>query len=284
MAVPPLPKLLVPQTEATSKIAAQIDSGRKIRASVEVPPGIIGIFELPAPLWEAEKQAEKWAKFTIDLLKCLITDLSIDNEFGDSVIRHYGGDQASEFFVWMDKRIHGLDSILQRLPLFPSALKPVQATAPSAPPKQMTRDIFVVHGHDEAAKQEVARLIERLELRAVILHEQPDRGKTIIEKFEAHADVGFAVILLTPDDIGYPRDKPAELKPRPRQNVVLELGYFIGKLGRSRVCALLKGDIEFPTDYAGVLYTPMDAKGAWKFQLAREIRAAGIDVDLNMLT
>lgn len=283
MAVPPLPKLLVPQTEATSKIAAQIDSGRKIRASVEVPPGIIGIFELPAPLLEAEKEAEKWAKFTIDLLKTLLTDLSIGSEFGDGEFLHYGGDQTANFLRWMDIRLTRLDSIRDRLPLFPLADKPVQTTAAPTQPRHQSKDIFIVHGHDDAAKHAVARFFERLGLRPIILHEQADKGRTVIEKFEAHAYVGFAVILLTPDDMGYPKAKPTETKPRARQNVVLELGFFLGKLGRHRVCALLKGDIELPTDYVGVLYTPMDDAGAWQYKLAKEIKETGIAVDLNKL-
>ena len=89
------------------------------------------------------------------------------------------------------------------------------------------------------------------------------------------------MVLLTPDDVGHPKDTPSGSKPRPRQNVVLELGYFIGILGRSRVCALLKGDIEIPTNYAGVPYKPMDNAGAWKYDLARDIKEAGIDVALN---
>jgi len=186
----------------------------------------------------------------------------------------------------MKGKIVRLESIVERLPLFPLAEKPVQAEAAPAPANQQSKDVFIVHGHDSAAKHEVARFIDQLGLHPIILHEKADRGRTIIEKVEHHADVGFAVVLLTPDDVGHPKDKPAESKPRPRQNVVLELGYFIGKLGRSSVCALLNGDIdiEFPTDFAGVLYTPMDDAGAWKFKLATEIKAAGIDVDLNKLT
>ncbi len=281
MADPTLAKLLVPRAEAAEKITAQINSGRKIVSSLGPPPGIGFGFDRAATLRAVVTEAEKWAKFTIDLLKGLITDLSIDREFGDSVIRRYGGDQTTEFLAWMDERLHGLDSILQRLPLFPSALKPVQATAAPAPAKQPSKDIFIVHGHDDAAKHEVARFIEKLGLHPIILHEKPDKGRTVIEKVEQHSDVGFAVVLLTPDDIGHPKDKPTEPKPRARQNVVLELGYFIGILGRARVCALLKGDIEIPTDFAGVLYKPIDAKGAWRFELAREIKAAGIEVDLN---
>src|SRR5262249_21992550 len=117
----------------------------------------------------------------------------------------------------------------------------------------------------------------------VILHEQASQGKTIIEKFESHADVGFAVILLTPDDVGassaaYQAEQP--LAPRARQNVVFEHGFFIGRFGRGRVCALHKG-IEIPSDLQGVIYVPFDEKGAWRLDLAREMKAAGMNVDLN---
>lgn len=286
MADPPLAKLLVPLEDAKAKITAQITSGRQIVSSLGLPPGFgFGSDLERAVVLRAKKMAgEKWAKFTIDLLKNLIADFSITNEFGPSDFRNYGDDPTTEFLEWMDDRLHRLDSILQRLPLFPSALKPMQATAAPVPAKQPSRDIFIVHGHDEAAKHEVARFIEHLGLHPIILHEKPDKGRTIIEKFEHHSDVGFAVVVLTPDDMGYPNDTPSEVKPRARQNVVLELGYFIGILGRSNVCPLLKGDVEIPNDYAGVLYKKMDASGAWRFELAREIKAAGIDVDLNRLT
>lgn len=279
MAGSPLAKLRVPLADAEAKISTQLAHGRQIVSSLGPPPGIGFGFDRAAALRTAERDGVKWAKFTIDLLKSLVTDLSIHSEFGGSVIEHYGGDRTTEFLEWMAQRLHGLDLILQRLPIF----KPMQATDAPASAKQPSRDIFIVHGHDEAAKQEVARVIKKLELHAIILHEQPDKGRTIIEKFEHHSDVGFAVVLLTPDDMGYPKDTPSEVKPRARQNVVLELGYFIGILGRSNVCPLLKGDVEIPNDYAGVLYKKMDASGAWRFELAKEIKAAGIDVDLNRL-
>lgn len=105
---------------------------------------------------------------------------------------------------------------------------PAQASAP------LSQKIFIVHGHDEGARQTVARFIERIGFKAIILSEQANQGRTVIEKIEAHGDVGFAVVLLTPDDIG---GKDADsLRPRARQNVLLELGYFIGLLGRKHVC------------------------------------------------
>lgn len=285
MADPPLAKLRVPLADAEAKIFTQFAHGRQIVSSLGPPPGSrIGFgVEPAAALRAAVPEGEKWARFTIDLLKSLIADLSIEKEFGDSIFRRWGDDENTEFLEWMNQRLHRLDSILQRLSLFPLAEKQVHAATTSASSKKQSRDIFIVHDHDEAARHEVARFIGQLDLHPIILHEQADRGRTVIEKFDAHADVGFAVVLLTPDDTGYPKDKPSEAKPRARQNVVLELGYFIGKLGRASVCALLKGDIEIPTDLLGVLNKPMDVAGAWKVALAREINEAGIDVDLNRL-
>lgn len=134
--------------------------------------------------------------------------------------------------------------------------------------------VFVIHGRDDAAKTEVARLIERAGLTAVILHEQANAGRTIIEKFEDHGSAsGFAVAVVTPDDVGG-LDKD-NLRSRARQNVIGEMFWFAGRFGRSRVCAPVKGDIEMPSDFAGVGYTRMDERGAWKSELLRELDEAG---------
>lgn len=142
--------------------------------------------------------------------------------------------------------------------------------------------IFIVHGHDNAALQGLARYLEKSEFDAIILHEQANSGRTIIEKIEANSDVGFAVVLLTPDDLGKAKDDQ-ELSPRARQNVIMELGYFIGKLGRDRVCALKSANLEIPSDYVGVVWTEMDQAGAWKINLARELKAAGYAVDMTSM-
>jgi predicted nucleotide-binding protein len=101
----------------------------------------------------------------------------------------------------------------------------------------------------------------------------------VLEKFEHHADVGFAVIILTPDDLGGPKDGPQQA--RARQNVILELGYFIGRLGRSKVRALMAGEIELPSDILGIAWTEFDAGGGWQRALAKELEAAGYDIDWN---
>lgn len=142
-----------------------------------------------------------------------------------------------------------------------------------------SRKIFIVHGHDDGARETVARFLERIGLEAVILHEQANQGRTIIEKVVANSDVGFAVVLLTPDDEGCVKGGTPE--PRARQNVLLELGYFIGRLGRDKVCALKRGTLEIPSDFAGVVWETMDSNGGWKQALARELEAAGHSIDWN---
>ncbi|HDZ73791.1 MAG TPA: hypothetical protein ENH55_13720 [Aurantimonas coralicida] len=147
--------------------------------------------------------------------------------------------------------------------------------------RPLSKRIFIVHGHDDGARETVARFLERIGFEAVILHEQANRGRTVIEKVEANSDVSFAVVLLTPDDEGCV--KGGAVEPRARQNVLLELGYFIGKLGRANVCALKKGAVEIPSDFAGVVWEPMDAAGGWKSSLGRELQAAGHAIDWNQV-
>src|SRR5262249_37828680 len=126
--------------------------------------------------------------------------------------------------------------------------------------------VFIVHGHDDGAKETVARLVEQLGPKAIILHEQASQGKTVIEKFEEYADCQFAIVLLTPDDAGSAKGANT-VNDRARQNVVFELGYFFGRLGRQNVCALIKGDVEKPSDIHGLAYVQVDAAGAWRTTL-----------------
>lgn len=143
--------------------------------------------------------------------------------------------------------------------------------------------VFIVHGHDEGALQSLARFLEKLQLEAVILKEQPNQGQTIIEKYEQVAsDVALAVVLLTPDDLGSAKAS-AKQGDRARQNVIFELGYFAGRLGRGRVCLLRKGDVEIPSDLFGVLYIELDAADGWKTQLLRELKAAKLEFDANRM-
>ena len=142
------------------------------------------------------------------------------------------------------------------------------------------KKVFIVHGRDDGTKQTVARFIERLGLQPIILHERPNKGRTIITKFrEESAAVGFAVVLMTPDDLGRAADD-TQLKPRARQNVVFELGFFIGSLQPERVAALVKGDVEKPSDFDGVVYISLD-RADWQMLLGQELKVAGYEFDWN---
>lgn len=149
---------------------------------------------------------------------------------------------------------------------------------------QMNNKVFIVHGHDNEAKLEVARTLKNGDFEPIILHEQPDSGRTIIEKIERFADVSYAVVLYTECDLGRDKnDSVDDERFRARQNVVFEHGYLIGKLGRDRVTALVKGNVETPGDISGVVYTEMDKAGAWKMQLARNMQDVGLDIDMNTI-
>lgn len=148
--------------------------------------------------------------------------------------------------------------------------------------KIMSSKVFIVHGHDNAAKLEVARTLEKAGFEAVILHEQASGGKTVIEKIEANTDVAFAVVLYTPCDLGRAKEDSVDKEQsRARQNVVFEHGYLIGKLGRDHVCALIKDETETPGDISGVVYIPMDDAGAWKMAVAKDMQYIGLPVDMN---
>lgn len=146
----------------------------------------------------------------------------------------------------------------------------------------MSNKVFIVHGHDITAKLEVARAIEKAGFEAIILHEQPSAGKTVIEKIEANTDVSFAIVLYTPCDMGRAKEtKVDDERSRARQNVVFEHGYLLGRLGRKCVSALVKGNVETPGDISGVVYIKMDDTGAWKMELAKEMKNCGLQVDMN---
>lgn len=144
----------------------------------------------------------------------------------------------------------------------------------------MSGPIFVVHGHARAVLHELVRVLERGTGREVIvLHEQANSGKTILEKFEKHAAAAaYAVVLLTGDDEGWSRSE-SEPRARGRQNVIFELGFFFGKLGRERVAVLVDQHVEKPSDVDGLVYILIDEAGAWKQALARELQSASIQVD-----
>ena len=139
-----------------------------------------------------------------------------------------------------------------------------------------SKQIFVVHGRDKSTKEAASKFLQELDLEPVILDEQASGGATIIEKFERYANVQYALVLLTPDDEGSLRGE--NINPRARQNVIFEMGFFIARLGRERVIVLKRGEIEIPSDYAGVLCIELDDNDEWKKELIKELKNAGCEI------
>lgn len=271
------PELVVSRSDAALKIADRIGKGQAL-LSREIH------------IWEELKIARtdyfKWSNYNAELLRRLFAN----NILADEYEAFYGAsispnptlrEDTIDLHDDIKDKIHRLESIAERLELIPEpSSTPTVSDLPLAADQSVSR-VFVVHGHDEAARESTARFLEKLGTQPIILHEQPNEGRTIIEKLEHNAQVAFAVVLLTPDDVGAVATTADRLNQRARQNVILELGYFVGKLGRNRVCALHKGSIALPSDILGVVYVPLDEAGGWKLLLAKELRAAGFDVDLN---
>lgn len=277
--MPRQPTLTVDREEARQKIRQEIE---KWKAILELP------FQTAMEAKHASTERDKGRAYTSELLRTLFENSEVPNEFGRLLgkmlfghegLRELRGDHVRV----CQSNIDDLESILNRLELFQTARrKPQGVPAEPGPRGKRNSRVFVVHGHDEALKQEVARLLGKLDLDPILLSEQADKGRTIIEKFEEHSDVAYAIVLLSPDDEGRPKATD-DLEPRARQNVIFELGFFFGKLGRKNVCALVKEGVEFPSDIHGVIYKSVDSAGAWKLELAKEMKAAGLSADLNKL-
>lgn len=270
-------KLVMPVAEARQKIADRIEKGKAI---IEIP-----VSSEPG-LKKVRDEYYKWSDYNHELLKHMFSNESMADEYSDFFGIGVTGksiyEEIEDFHSDVQTKIRRLESLSERLELIPLAVtRPQGENKPAAATAQDKSKVFIVHGHDEAAREMVARFVERLNLQPIILHEQANRGKTIIEKLEHYSNVGFAIVLLTPDDEGRMKKDGAQLRDRARQNVIMELGYFIGLLGRSHVCALHRGSVEIPSDYVGVVFVPLDDGGGWRLQLAKELISADYDIDMN---
>ena len=206
-----------------------------------------------------------------------VTDVGVYGSFPMGASEAWWEDHRAKSLTTQISRLDGLIELLR------TEIQLTSAGTLETRTEAVGHKIFLVHGHDEAALHATARFLEQLRQDFVVLREQPNKGRTIIEKFEDYADVGFAVVLLTPDDRGGPADTPCEQQSlRARENVILELGYFLGRLGRARVCALYMPGVAIPSDYTGVAYVELDDRGAWRLELGRELKAAGFEIDLNL--
>lgn len=264
------------------------EARKQIQAQITEGEGFLNVN--PASNDELDTLDERrrvWESYNKQLLINIFTSSEISEEYSTYLISssYYLPVPLFDLIVQYKDRVKEsltrLKAIINRINLFPlsNTLSKQNTSMPN-----LGNDVFLVHGHNNEAKETVARFLEHLNLNVIILNEQDNIGQTIIEKLENHATlVGYAVVLLTGDDVGADRAMPNDLKPRARQNVVLELGYFYGSLGRKRVCALREENLESPSDTDGILYVLFDMAGAWKLRLAREIKAAGIKVDLDLV-
>lgn len=230
---------------------------------------------------------KKWDSYNSELISRSFDDndspqsyYSVYGRTGDPT-RLFGEDIIKEAKQQINEKVVYLESVMGQLSLIPQVgindnhNKGVKADMEN-------KDVFIVHGHDGGLKNEVARFITDMGYNPIILHEQPNRGKTIIEKIETFSNVCYAIILYTPCDKGASRNNQ-DLLPRARQNVVFEHGYLIGKLGRERVCALIKEEVERPGDVDGIVYVTYDDRGAWKKDIAKEFNTLGMHFNHNAL-
>jgi hypothetical protein len=153
--------------------------------------------------------------------------------------------------------------------------------ASDADAEKESQKVFIVHGHDELSLERVARFVLELELKPVILKEQAGGANAIIQKLKTYSDVDYAIVLMTPDDFGGIAKNPSDIKPRARQNVMLELGYMLEKLGQNKMCILSKGGVEIPSDFSGVMTIDLDAGAGWKIELAKALKFGGLEVDFD---
>jgi len=317
---PPAPNLIIPRTEAESKIYDRIKSGKKL----------LGLsINHENDLEAAKAQRKKWNDNNKELLKRLFDSEVVFENYNRSslydtlIMKASWGQKISSFYEGISNNIEALESIIERLELIPEKIiiseaqerygpesdtlfvvhgeddetnesiteklelipeKVIISEAQERFESEISDTVFVVHGHDDESKVSVARFIEKLGLKAVILHEQANAGQTIIEKFERNAAISaYAVVILTPDDIGALKENPDDAKLRARQDVILGLGYFCGALGRARVSVLVKQGVEISSNYLGVAYTLMDPEGAWQLSLARDMKSAGLSFDANRI-
>lgn len=271
-----LEKLSINLAEVKEVILKHVDLSRKHKGKgFRIAPAVTELFK------RSMDRARANGRWQIDSTDIFITLSRDENSLWNEILSEFDAEPeevALSTYLAIRKNADKLKSVNNKT----ASDKSVNDMA-----EPISKRIFVVHGRDELSKVTVARFLENLKLDAVILHEQSSSSRTVIEKLENYSDVTFVVVLLTPDDVGTLAESISisdkklkdKLSFRARQNVIFELGYFIGKLGRDKVCALYQGNIELPTDYAGVVYVSMDEHGAWKQILARELEASGLNID-----
>ncbi len=215
------------------------------------------------------------------------------HEYESHIWNIWGSDTVKEYKDEILRLINQMQGDIERSDLMQCTVIQSQTIPNVSKPQELSKDVFIVHGHNVEMKETVARTVAKLGLNPIILHEQPNGGKTIIEKFENNAaNIKFAIILLSADDLAASvlelndvkdGEVRQHLENRARQNVVFEMGYFAAKLGRANVFFLLQDGVSKPGDLDGVVYTPYDSVHAWRFELVKELKNAGYEVSADAL-
>ncbi|HXA75247.1 MAG TPA: nucleotide-binding protein [Acidimicrobiales bacterium] len=269
--------LIVPRVEAEERIAERIDAGEALKeVQVRSQP----------ELDRVKSDRNVWRSYNKEMLRKLFSSDELASEYEGVGVAVGGGsmDPQREIFLLhrgIDRDITRLRAILAKLELYDQA-PTVTASVTSEPAskagsKVIGKDVFIVHGR-AAREQEVARYVESLGLKAVILQEKLHGGSaTLIEKLEREArPCGYAIVVYTGDDEGRIYDSTDDYTRRARENVVLELGYFVGLLGRDNVTILREQEVTIPSDFHGVGWYDLDAAGAWRTQVQGELKRAAL--------
>jgi len=166
-------------------------------------------------------------------------------------------------------------TIHQDSPPAPAAKKVPRMT------KSKERKVLIIHGRDEEKKTMIADFLKKLDLEPFIPDDAAGQGMSLLEKFKQYEDAAFAILLLSADDMGYAQGEADEPKPRPAQNVIFELGFLMGRLEPNLVCALYEEGLDLPSEFQGSVLIPYDEGGMWRLLVARALKMAQVDVDLN---
>ena len=278
-------ELAVPREEARRRLVERIELGQELTKTQ---------INTADALESAKHSYQKWSAFNAELLKQLFTTDALSKEYswwGVAVMsmgRESLGQTIAKHHESITEKLRRLDSIVERLELYPLASSvQISETAKHVPAEPATRNkkVFVVHGRDELAKTSLEVFLHEIGLEPIVLHRQADEGLTVIEKFEKHADVGYAFILLTPDEVAYLAaeedrlDSERNKEKRARPNVIFEFGYFVGRLGRSRVCCVYTGDVALPSDVHGMIYKRYERSiEEVAYGIMKDLKASGYDV------
>ncbi len=271
-------ELKISKEEAEQKLKERIEKGKEL-LNIQITNEL--------QLDEAKKEYRKWNDYNFEYLRRIFSTDEEAEKYNSRL--HYAflldsnlGRDIRDFFDDVKEKIHRLDSLFGKIDLISLEISLTDVRVQYKVPT--TKKVFIVHGRDEVSKANLEILLKEMGLEPIVLHRQADEGQTVIEKFEKHgSDVGYAFILLTPDEIAYLAhedslpDSGRKKEKRARPNVIFEFGYFVGKLTRNRVCCLYTGDVTLPSDLSGFVYKQYNNSiEEVAYSIQKDLKAVGI--------